>query len=136
MHATPSPYFLACVRREILPCVGKPWAITARGPDSFDCWGFVLWVLGRSGLQLPDWLYSPTDDRALLFERGILEGWVQVPAKSKISIVTFGKDGSFSHVGIILDAECYHCTSGHGVVRSPIGAMTYIFNTVNYWWPE
>lgn len=34
--------------------IGKPFKLTGRGPDSFDCYGLVMELGRRAGWQLPD----------------------------------------------------------------------------------
>ena len=35
--------------------IGKPFKNKGRGPDGFDCWGLVLEVYRRCGIDLPDY---------------------------------------------------------------------------------
>lgn len=39
---------------ELGDLIGKPYKEGARGPANFDCWGLVLEVARRAGIELPD----------------------------------------------------------------------------------
>lgn len=136
MPFTPSPFFLACVSEAVDKSVGKPWVCAARGPESFDCWGFVVWVWSQGGVSLPDWLYSIEDRRQDLFKTGLLDGWDRVKSSEQVSIVTLGRRGSISHVAIQLKGKFYHCSENMGVVASSKSEILRIFDTLDYWWPK
>lgn len=38
--------------------IGKPFENGGRGPDNFDCWGLVLEIFRRYGIELPDYKIS------------------------------------------------------------------------------
>ena len=38
--------------------LGKPYVLGTRGPDTFDCSGFVQWVYKQHGIQIPDDTFS------------------------------------------------------------------------------
>lgn len=136
MPFTPSPYFQACVSKSISESVGKPWVCLGRGPDSFDCWGFVIWVFDSAGIKLPDWVYSPDDPRTDLFQAGLLDGWVRVDSNETCSIVTLGRKGAISHVAIKFKGVFYHCTENFGVIAQSNDAILRSFDTLDYWWPN
>lgn len=35
--------------------VGKPYAYGGRGPEEYDCWGLVMEIYRRKGVELPDY---------------------------------------------------------------------------------
>ena len=35
--------------------IGKPFADLGRGPDAYDCWGLVIEVGQRMGIEVPDY---------------------------------------------------------------------------------
>ena len=45
---------------EYADLIGKPFKYGGRGPDSYDCWGLLMELYSRKGIQIPDFL-SPTD---------------------------------------------------------------------------
>ena len=61
----------------IQAALGKPWVVLGRGPDTFDCWGLVLWVYRAAGVVLPDFAYDIRNDRATLFQ---ILGSEEIPA--------------------------------------------------------
>jgi hypothetical protein len=42
--------------------VGKPYVLGTRGPDTFDCSGFVQWVWGQNGVKLTNTTFTQQDD--------------------------------------------------------------------------
>ena len=42
--------------------IGKPYKEGARGPGAFDCWGLVLEVAARAGIELPE-IAVPADNK-------------------------------------------------------------------------
>jgi cell wall-associated NlpC family hydrolase len=34
--------------------IGKPYSRGGRGPNAFDCWGLIMEVAKRAGIELPD----------------------------------------------------------------------------------
>ena len=136
MPFTPSPYFQACVNKSISEAIGKPWRCLGRGPNSFDCWGFVVWVFASAGIKLPDWSYTISDSRSDLFQAGLLDAWVPVDANEICSIVTLGRKGAISHVAVKFNGVFYHCTENFGVIAQSSDAVSRTFDTLDYWWPN
>lgn len=138
MVFTPTPVFLACANKAIMESVGKPWEACGRGPDSFDCWGFVIWVYSQCGITLPDFSYNPDDNYSDIFGRE-LRGEPLDPTfyNDPFSIVTFGRNGSASHVGIYHPSGIYyHCADKGGVIGSSHSAICCQLNILNYWYPK
>lgn len=50
------------VVRAALGLMGKPYVYGSRGPDAFDCSGFVQWVWGLAGYHLSDTTYTQLAD--------------------------------------------------------------------------
>lgn len=125
-HQTDSP---ACPDKLISECVGKPWAVMGRGPDSFDCWGFVRHVLINGfGFDAPDWLYEAgTEIRQTLFEIGrTTPGWYQLDSFKPYCVVLIGQSDKITHVGIYHpDNMIFHSLESKkkGVVGTSMQAM-------------
>jgi cell wall-associated NlpC family hydrolase len=46
---------------QIKDLIGKPFEDGGRGPEVFDCWGLVMEVYRRHGLELPDYKIGAHD---------------------------------------------------------------------------
>jgi cell wall-associated NlpC family hydrolase len=83
--------------------VGKPFVLTARGPDAFDCYGLVAEVLARSGNPVPE-VRSP--EFASYVSKAVTEEcarpmWVRCePGPGAIAVFRIGRDAG--HVGVLL----------------------------------
>lgn len=133
MSSILTPDSQVCVRRTVCENLGKPWVYLGRGPDNFDCWGFVVYVMGKIGVQAPSDVDTFNDG----IESVILQGWVEIPSPEPFSIVTFGKGGVSSHVGVLVDGNlCYHCSENIGVAAHPLKVLTHKFSEARYWSPN
>lgn len=96
--------------------IGLPWAIGARGPHAFDCWGLVLELAERAGrLVPPDW-----DSRQLTRAevRAIMAG----ESRAHLEPLAAPAEGSIAyseraaHCGYVLHGRVIHSARGVGVV--------------------
>ena len=122
----------------IQAALGKPWVVLGRGPDTFDCWGLVLWVYKAAGVVLPDFAYDIQNDRATLFQTGspaLAEaGWEPVATPSPYSIVTLGQRHDATHVAIWHPSGIYyHCLERQGVVGYNSARIDSLFRTKTFW---
>jgi len=122
----------------IQAALGKPWTVLGRGPDAFDCWGFVLWVYKAKGIVLPDFAYDIQNDRAALFQVGApalqSQGWESVATPFPYSIVTLGQGRSATHVAVWHPSGVfYHCLEKQGVVGYPASRIDMLFRTKTFW---
>lgn len=62
--------------------IGKPYADHGRGPESFDCYGLVLAVLKKMGINAPDYgsqyKHSEDDESVSKCIIGVSRGWTSV----------------------------------------------------------
>ncbi len=98
--------------------VGKPWAICAEGPDSFDCWGLVLDSFRRlDGVELPQVTrYTNEPDSkgasgALAIQSG---SYIKCEPHDGAIMAAF-LDGNFVHAGRCLCGGVVHATRGLSV---------------------
>lgn len=122
----------------IQEALGKPWVVLGRGPDAFDCWGFVLWVYRAAGVALPDFAYDIQNDRATLFQAGapaLAEaGWEPVATPYPYSIVTLGQRHDATHVAIWHPSGIYyHSLEKQGVVGYTASRIDTLFRTKTFW---
>lgn len=92
--------------------IGRPYRIGARGPDAFDCYGLVRFVLGElQGLGLPDDLGRPivtTRDQAeAMLSHPERENWMEIPAHEAqdLDLILMGNVlGRDFHLGLFMQA--------------------------------
>lgn len=140
MPFTPSPRFRACADRAIHRALGKPWRVMGRGPDAFDCVGFVQHVLAAGGVTTPLFEYPAGVARDEAFRAGVprveAAGWVQVPARTPYAVVLLGRRGVVTHVGLYHPVGLvYHSFERCGVVGHTLQFLSTIFDTFQYWSP-
>lgn len=79
--------------------LGIPFEFYARGPQSYDCYGFLMRVYKDfNGVQIPDYGSNHEVEKiALLFAHGIQE-WVEVEPKEGVAVL-MRVSGYGAHVG-------------------------------------
>ena len=88
--------------------LGKPYAWGAKGPNSFDCSGFVQYVFGKVGINAP----APT------YNQETLGRYVPKGQEEPGDLVFFGTPGSTYHVGIYVGNGLYiHAPQTGDVVK-------------------
>lgn len=87
--------------------IGKAFKDGGRGPDVYDCWGLVLEVWRRFGVELPDYRISAFEeaviDSQIRAERPkwIRQEWPAVSAPSMI-VIRFRSQAWANHCGVYL----------------------------------
>jgi len=87
--------------------VGSDFASHGRGPDEFDCWGLVRWVLLREyGIEAPDFgeeYEHPTDAEGIpkAIETG-KAGWCRVSDAREGDVVVLNVYGKPMHCGVVV----------------------------------
>lgn len=117
--------------------LGRPYRNGGRGPDSFDCSGFVCYILGQYGYPRPGSSQDISD----------YSGWVTISDRSQLirgDIVLFhtsGRNISVGHSGIYLgDGTFLHAEPSNGVTVTSMsdynsrGEKTYY--NANYLWAK
>ena len=107
--------------------LGKPWVRGGRGPNSFDCWGFVKAVYRDGlGVELQDYPTERAGVVSLAFAiRGAASGplWSEVETPDEFDGISIcSPRGVAHHVGIWTCADggrVIHCNEGVGVVAVP-----------------
>ena len=119
--------------------IGKPWVTNGRGPDGFDCWGFVWWVYKHHfGIELERGLYvNPRDllsvarelDGGIPTHQGI---WDRVEVPVDGCGVAMSQHTRIHHVGVYLEVDggmVFHCADAHFVTGS---SLDYLKNVLRY----
>ena len=98
--------------RYAVTLLGKPYKNAAKGPDAFDCSGFVYYVYGRFGMAVP----VSTDG---LDKIGYEIGRSDV-ASGDLVVFLIGRE---RHVGIMINRlEFIHASKSRGVTVDSIDA--------------
>lgn len=88
--------------------LGKPYVWGAKGPNSFDCSGFVQYVFGKVGINAP----APT------YTQETLGSYVPKGQEQPGDLVFFGTPGNTHHVGIYVGNGLYiHAPQTGDVVK-------------------
>jgi cell wall-associated NlpC family hydrolase len=99
--------------------IGKRYAIGARGPDSFDCWGVCAEVYRRAGRALPDYRAASlthAQTRALVQDIAPDHAdWIATPEPW-----CFVFDRRSGHMGLFWRGYVLHAARGKGVVMERI----------------
>ena len=105
--------------------MGRPWVNGGQGPDGFDCWGLVRYVLARHFNILAPTVDIDADNLkacALALDSGKRDNkWLETadPVEGDVALMAHARYPS--HVGIWLDVDgggILHCLRGAGVVYS------------------
>src|ERR1051325_7200586 len=117
-----------------LDLLGKPFEWGGRGPDSFDCYGLVKFVLGRNGINIPDY---PSNKSGVLNSLMILSEMRKFEKSNAEdgAVAVFRMDFSGpSHVGIVVDRNAFlHITENTQVVREELSAPLWNRRIVGFY---
>lgn len=100
--------------------MGVPYVYGAAGPDSFDCSGFVMYVMGKNGMNVPHQSGS-------LYQMGFEVAMDELIAGDLVFFNSSSSSG-VSHVGIYIgDNRFIHASSGsaHAVTISSLSEDYY-----------
>lgn len=102
--------------------IGHEWEAAATGPESWDCWNFLMHILSTYfNKNMPS---APIGDaegcRAVYDEQMKAGKWERVLEPQHGDAVSM-REGKWPHVGVWLDIDgggVLHCCEGHGVIFS------------------
>lgn len=110
--------------------IGLPWVPGAQGSDSFDCWGFVRYVLKHEyGLDVPQVNVNPECLRDVLqaFKVDIaFQSFNEVSVPQDGDVVLMRQAKNPIHAGLWLDIDgggVLHCVRGNGVVFQNVRSL-------------
>ena len=110
--------------------IGCPWVAGAQGPDSFDCWGFVRFVLLHEyGYNVPPVNINPNNLRDVLraFHADLaFQAFVEVDKPQDGDVVLMRQAKNPVHAGLWLDIDgggILHCVRRSGVVFQNIASL-------------
>lgn len=117
--------------------IGKPFAWGGRGPDVFDCYGIVRFVLQRTGVHIPD--YLSTDSGNVNGLTIMSEIWKFTTSEREAgAIVTFKMDRAIvTHIGLMLDFDRFiHITEQTSVVIEKLSSPLWKRRAAGFYqWP-
>jgi cell wall-associated NlpC family hydrolase len=107
---------------ELSDLIGKPYKAGARGPAAFDCWGLVLEVSKRAGIELPE-IDVPSDNnqRGEIISEQKRAGFARLAGPEPYCLVLFRIIDDMNkirwHVGAVLEncRRFIHTTGKMGV---------------------
>lgn len=93
--------------------VGKPFVSGDRGPNSFDCYGVLLEIYKRQGVNLRDSAYNSAD-KFKQFSSGICE-WEPTDVQPGVTVAF--RSGNIYHCGYMISRDRFiHADEGVGCV--------------------
>lgn len=121
---------------EYADLIGKPYKLSGRGPDSFDCYGLVIEMNRRAGIIIPDVISiaGHQDIENLINEKK--RNWTECEIKPGATII-FKIKGYGAHVGYVVSPTRFiHTWEGTGGVtverislwkQRILGVYEYVF---------
>lgn len=110
--------------------IGRPWVAGAQGPDSFDCWGFVRYVLKHEyGFNVPQVNVNAECLRDVLhaFRTDLaFQAFKEVGKPQDSDVVLMRQSKNPVHAGIWLDVDgggVLHCVRDSGVVFQNVRSL-------------
>ncbi len=101
---------------------GKPYKNAARGPDAFDCSGFVYYVFKQHQVSLPPPAEAQGRSGYEISQNGVQPG----------DLVIFRIDGDF-HIGIVIsEDEFVHASKSRGVAIDSVGTSYWHKRLIGY----
>lgn len=104
--------------------LGKPYMEGGRGPDSYDCYGVVIEVARRMGIELRD-IEHEGHSLELSSKIPSLADDIHPVEKMKRGVIVEAEAAGELHLGIALDSRVMiHATYNRGVCVHPVSLFT------------
>lgn len=110
--------------------IGRLWVAGAQGPDTFDCWGFVRWILEHEyGVKVPQVNVNPDNLRDVLtaFKTDLaFQAFKETANPKDGDVVLLRQAKNPVHAGLWLDIDgggVLHCVRESGVVFQNIRSL-------------
>lgn len=114
--------------------IGKSFEVKGRGPDTFDCWGFLKYVYAHHHPQkiiLPGYeeCYEDVEDKEklsnVIFEQRQAR-WVEVEKPQPFDAILLRLRGVPMHVGVVTKpGHMIHCAYNIGVAHEKYTSMRW-----------
>ena len=97
--------------------IGKPFQALGRGPEAYDCWGLVIEVARRIGIEVPDYGVDPDDPDSISDKFYEVEGnYKVVSSAQRGDIVLYKRMDGGLHFGIMVNSlDMLHVSRALGV---------------------
>lgn len=124
---------------EYADLLGKPFAWGGRGPACFDCYGLVLCILKRAGLNPPEY---PSSEARMVNAVHIIMAmgkWKEVATPEPgVAVVFKMNSGLPTHVGVLVGKDQFiHITEKTDVVVERISSPLWRNRIVGFYsWPH
>lgn len=104
--------------------IGLPFEDCANGPDSFDCWGLVRFVMENEfGILLPDLSYDTSDKNRNRFVDQYRPFFTQLDKPQHGALVLYTPDRRRTHIGVCIDGtDMLHTMKYQGSVLMPLSS--------------
>lgn len=99
---------------DVTDLLGKPYVLHGRGPDGYDCYGLVIEVCKRYGIDLPDFDYQSYSEEFVLRNITTLEAShhaLKINVLVEGAVILFESSKGFkNHIGVYIgDNQIIHC---------------------------
>lgn len=111
--------------------IGKPWVAGARGPDAFDCGGWLRFAfLTQHGIVLPEWgdvnPKNPSQTAPAILGAAQSDIWHEVEEPVDFCAVAMSQSRVIHHVGLYLDVDgglILHACDGKGLIAQSLSQL-------------
>ena len=99
---------------DVTDLLGKPYVPHGRGPDGYDCYGLVIEVCRRHGVELPDFDYQSYSEEFILKHISSLQTSshaLKVDVLVEGAVILFENSRGYKdHIGVYIgDNQIVHC---------------------------
>lgn len=123
--------FLYLIMVDINKYIGKPWKSGAQGPDEFDCWGLLLYVMKHEfGIDIQaEFEVGHIHGKDLInivrsFESAVVSGkWIKLFAPEEGCGVALSRNKKIHHSGVWLSGGCLHAMDGSFTVYNSLSRL-------------
>lgn len=93
--------------------IGKPFEYGGRGPEKYDCWGLMMELYRRIGVEIPDYRSPTTWAEIASLMNQELRLWEEVPRRTLHSVMHIRIKSEPHHVGLFLGGDRFiHASNG------------------------
>lgn len=120
--------------------IGKPFVDGGRGPAGYDCYGLVMEVMRRYGIELPDYGLSCLDRAPAAIDAACAsagQDWTKIgtPEPGCLVAIAYPHPGHISHVGVVIGPDRFIHTRSRtgGVTLDRLSSPAWQKRIRGYW---